>query len=69
MSMPTSTYHREATHSEPPMRTITREVPNLRNPTIAEEYKRQRVILTAAAEQQQEEMEFWESAQSHEGWI
>jgi sucrose-6-phosphate hydrolase SacC (GH32 family) len=67
--MPTSTSHREAKHSEPPLRTITREVPNLRNPTVAEEYKRQRTIVAAASQQQHEEMQFWESAQSDEGWI
>ena len=51
------------------MRTISREVPNLRNPTVAEEYKRQRTIVAAASQQQQEEMQLWESAQSHEGWV
>jgi hypothetical protein len=59
----------EPLQQEPPMRTITREVPNLRNPTVAEEYKRQRAIITAAAERQREEMKFWESVQSHEGWV
>jgi sucrose-6-phosphate hydrolase SacC (GH32 family) len=59
----------EASQQEPPVRTITREVPNLRNPTVAEEYKRQRVIIAAAAEHQAEETEFWESVQSHEGWV
>jgi sucrose-6-phosphate hydrolase SacC (GH32 family) len=67
--MPTSTSHREAKHPEPPLRTITREVPNLRNPTVAEEYKRQRTIVAAASQPQQEEMKFWESAHSHEGWV
>jgi hypothetical protein len=51
------------------MRTITHEVPNLRNPTVAEEYKRQRSIIAAAAPRQSEDTSFWESAQSHEGWV
>jgi hypothetical protein len=67
--MATSIPHPEAAPSEPPIRTITRQVPNLRNPTVAKEYKRQRAILNAASKRQCEEMEFWESAQSHEGWV
>ncbi len=59
----------EAVLSEPPTRTITREVPNLRNPSVAEEYRRQRAIINSASERQREEMNFWESAQSHEGWV
>ncbi len=54
---------------EPPVRTITRDVPNLRNPAVAEEYKRQRAIIASAAARQREETEFWESTQSHEGWV
>jgi sucrose-6-phosphate hydrolase SacC (GH32 family) len=67
--MAASTSHLEDTPIEPPVRTITRQVPNLRNPAVAEEYKRQRAIITAAAERQREEMQFWESVQSHEGWV
>lgn len=51
------------------MRTISREVPNLRNPAVATEYRRQRAIINAAAESQREELDFWESAQTHEGWV
>lgn len=54
---------------EPAVRTITREVPNLRNLTVAEDYRRQRSIITVAAEHQTQETEFWESVQSHEGWV
>jgi hypothetical protein len=67
--MATSTPHLEAASSEPTVRTITRVVPNLRNPAVAEEYKRQREIIRAATPRQSEEMNFWESAQSHEGWV
>jgi hypothetical protein len=67
--MATSISHFEAAPSEPPMRTITRQVPNLRNSTVAQEYKRQRTIISDASRKQREEMEFWESAQSHEGWV
>ncbi|HEY5214581.1 MAG TPA: hypothetical protein VIJ38_16320 [Acidobacteriaceae bacterium] len=59
----------EALQQEPPVRTITREVQNLRNPAVAEEYRRQRAIIAAAAEHQQEETKFWESVQSDEGWV
>ena len=69
MSMATSTTNLEDAQIEPPVRTITRQVPNLRNSAVAEEYKRQRAIITAAAERQREEMQFWESVQSHEGWV
>jgi hypothetical protein len=55
--------------AEPAVRTVTRVVPNLRNPAVAEEYKRQREVIHDAAVRQSEEMNFWESAQSHEGWI
>jgi hypothetical protein len=67
--MATSTQTRESAASEPPTRTITREVPNLRNPAIADEYRRQRAIIYAASERQREEMNFWESVQSNEGWV
>jgi hypothetical protein len=67
--MAASTHNPEAMPVEPPMRTITREVPNLRNPAVAEEYKRQRAIIAAASERQREEMNFWESVQSNEGWV
>lgn len=59
----------EASADEPLVRTITREVPNLRNPAVAEEYKRQRAIVNAAAVKRSEEIEFWESVQTHEGWV
>jgi hypothetical protein len=66
--MATSTSHLEAS-SEPTVRTITRQVPNLRNPAVAQEYKRQREVIHDASARQSEEMNFWESAQSHEGWV
>jgi hypothetical protein len=67
--METSTEKLDAVAEEPSMRTITRSVPNLRNPAVAEEYKRQRAIVFAASKLRREEMEFWESVQSHEGWV
>lgn len=67
--MASSARNFEEFQQEPPVRTITREVPNLRNPTVAEDYKRQRAIIAASAAHQHEETEFWESAQSHEGWV
>jgi hypothetical protein len=67
--MATSTRHFEAASAEPTVRTITHVVPNLRNPTVAEEYRRQREIINSATSRQSEEMNFWESAQSHEGWV
>jgi len=67
--MATSTTHFEAASAEPTVRTITRVVPNLRNPAVAEEYKRQREIINDATSRQSEEMKFWESVQSHEGWV
>jgi len=67
--MATSTPHLEASSAEPTVRTITRVVPNLRNPAVAEEYKLQREIIHDATARQNEEMKFWESVQSHEGWV
>jgi len=66
--MATTTPHLEPA-AEPPVRTITRAVPNLRNPVVAQEYRRQREVIYAAIPHQSEEMQFWESAQSHEGWV
>jgi hypothetical protein len=67
--MATSTRHLEAASAEPTVRTITRVVPNLRNPTVAEEYKRQREIINGATSRQSEEMKLWELIQSHDGWV
>ncbi len=61
-----TTPHLEA---EPTVRTITRVVPNLRNPAVAEEYKRQHEVIHNATSHESEEMNFWESVQSHEGWV
>jgi hypothetical protein len=63
--MATSTPHLEAASAEPTVRTITHVVPNLRNPAVAEEYKRQREIINSATSRQSEEMKFWESVQPH----
>jgi hypothetical protein len=57
-----------ARNPEPLTRIVSVEVPNLDNPIVAAEYRRQREIINAAYERQREELEFWESAQSHEGW-
>ena len=51
----------EAAGKEPGKRTITRELPNLRNRAIADEYRRQRTILHDAAPSQRSEMDFWEA--------
>jgi hypothetical protein len=67
--MATSSRNLDTAPTEPLVRTIVREVPNLRNATVAEEYKRQRAVINAASERQREEMDFWESVQSHEGWV
>jgi Protein of unknown function (DUF3018) len=67
--MASAIHHHEPQQQEPPMRTISREVPNLRNPAVAAEYRRQRAIINAAAESQREELDFWESVQTHEGWV
>jgi hypothetical protein len=59
----------EVMPDEPLVRTIVREVPNLRNSTVVEEYRHQRAIINAAAGNQRDEMEFWEGMQTHEGWV
>ena len=66
--MATLTHNPESAPHEPATRIVSRELPNLRNPAVAAEYRRQRAILTAAVESQREELEFWESIQTHEGW-
>jgi hypothetical protein len=66
--MATLTHNPVSAHEEPPMRIVSRELPNLRNPVVAAEYRRQRKIINAAYESQREELEFWESIQTHEGW-
>jgi hypothetical protein len=66
--MATLTHNPESAQQEPLTRFITREVPNLRNPIVAAEYRRQREIIRAAVESQREELDFWESVQTHEGW-
>ena len=55
--------------TEPLTRAITREVPNLRNAAVADEYKRQRAIINASIESRREETDFWESLQADEGWV
>ena len=55
--------------SEPLTREIIREVPNLRNASVAEDYKRQRAIINSALANRYEETDFWESVQSDEGWV
>lgn len=67
--MASSSRNLEAVSTEPLVRTIVREVPNLRNAAVAEEYKRQRAVINSASARQREEMDFWESVQSHEGWV
>jgi hypothetical protein len=69
MATSTPTIETEAAGKEPDTRTISRELPNLRNRAVAEEYRRQRAILQDAAASQRSEMEFWEAAQSSEGWL
>ncbi len=66
--MATLTPNLESAQQEPLTRVITREVPNLRNPVVAAEYRRQRAVIFAAVENQREELAFWESVQTHEGW-
>ena len=53
---------------EPLTRTLTHEVPNLRNAEVAREYKRQRTIIHAST-QTDREMAFWEPLQSQDGWV
>jgi hypothetical protein len=67
--MATLTHNPESAPQEPLTRTVTMEVPNLDNPAVAAEYRRQREIINAAAESQREELEFWESVQTHDGWV
>ena len=67
--MATLTHHPEPAPQEPLTRTVSRELPNLRNPVVAAEYRRQRDIINAAVQSQREELEFWESIQTHEGWV
>ncbi len=59
----------EPAPQEPLTRTVTMEVPNLDNPAVAAEYRRQREIVNAAYERQREELDFWEATQTHEGWV
>jgi len=66
--MATSTHNPVLDTKEPATRIVSRELPNLRNPIVAAEYRRQREIINAAVESQREELEFWESVQTHEGW-
>jgi hypothetical protein len=66
--MATLTHNPESAPHEPTTRIVSRELPNLRNPVVAAEYRRQRAIINAGVESQREELEFWESVQTHEGW-
>jgi hypothetical protein len=66
--MATLTHNLVSTHPEPLTRIVSVEVPNLDNPIVAAEYRRQRAIINAAVERQREELEFWESLQTHDGW-
>ena len=67
MSVPMPTL--DAATSESATRWMSREVPNMRNPQVAADYKRQRDVLDAALERQRDEMKFWESVQADEGWV
>lgn len=69
MATPTHAIEMEIAGNEPRVRTISRVLPNLRNPVVAAEYKRQRAVIHDAEPAQREEAEFWEAAQSHEGWV
>jgi hypothetical protein len=55
-------------YPKPLTRIVSVEVPNLDNPIVAAEYRRQREIVNASYERQREELAFWESVQCHEGW-
>jgi hypothetical protein len=67
--MATLIHNPEQAKEQPLMRTVTFELPNFDNPAVAAEYRRQREVINAAYERQREELEFWESVQSHEGWV
>ena len=67
--MATLIHNPESAPQEPLTRTVTMEVPNLDNPAVAAEYRRQREIINAADERQREELDFWEATQTHEGWV
>lgn len=69
MATSTPIIETEATSKEPCTRTMTRELPNLRNRAVAAEYRRQRTAIHDAIPSQRTEMEFWEAAQSVEGWL
>ena len=62
------THNPETAPHEPTTRIVSRELPNLRNPVVAAEYRRQRAIINEAVLSQREELEFWEAVQTHEGW-
>jgi hypothetical protein len=66
--MATATHNPEPSKHEPLTRMVTRELPNLRNPIVAAEYRRQRAVIRAGVESQREELDFWEATQTHEGW-
>ena len=67
--MATLTHNPEPAPQEPLTRIGTMEVPNLDNPAVAAEYRRQREFINAAYERQREELDFWEATQTHEGWV
>ena len=66
--MATLTHNPESAPPEPTTRVVSRELPNLHNPVVAAEYRRQRAIINEAVPSQREELEFWEAVQTHEGW-
>ena len=48
--MATSAHNLEDFPIERPVRTVKRDVPNLRNPAVSEEYRRQRAVINASSE-------------------
>lgn len=67
--MASAIHNPEPAQAQPLVCTVTLELPNFDNPAVAAEYRRQREVINAAYERQREELEFWESVQSHEGWV
>lgn len=67
--MATATHNPEPAQGQPLMRTVTLKLPNFDNPAVAAEYRRQREVINAAYGRQREELAFWESTQSNEGWV
>ena len=49
------------------LKPVTRWLPDTSDPVFMERYRQERAAIMAAAKSS--EIEWWESVQSHEGWV